>query len=137
MIYEVRRMGKGQEDRFFGQFPRRTDTTPLYTIGVVSKMLNIHPQTLRMYERLGLVKPARTEGNTRLYSEADVERIRRIQFLTKELGVNLAGVEVIFDLLERMEKMQRQMREEMERKTREMEEEIRRLRRLLGKVPRG
>lgn len=100
-------------------------------------MLNIHPQTLRMYERLGLVKPARTEGNTRLYSEADVERIRRIQFLTKELGVNLAGVEVIFDLLEKMEQLQCQMREEMERKTREMEEEIRRLKRLLGKVGRG
>ncbi|HIE08476.1 MAG TPA: MerR family transcriptional regulator [Armatimonadetes bacterium] len=130
-------MAKGQSDRLFCQFPKRPDTTPLYTIGVVSRMLNIHPQTLRMYERLGLVKPARTEGNTRLYSEADVERIRRIQFLTKELGVNLAGVEVIFDLLEKIEQMQRQMREEMERRTKEMEEEIRRLRRLLGKVVRG
>ena len=130
-------MPKGSNDGIFGQFGRKFDTTPVYTIGVVSRMLNIHPQTLRMYERLGLVKPARTEGNTRLYSEADVERIRRIQFLTKELGVNLAGVEVIFDLLEKMERIQRQMREEMERRTREMEEEIRRLRRLLGKVARG
>ena len=130
-------MAKGRNDEFFDHYAKRLDTTPLYTIGVVSRMLNIHPQTLRMYERLGLVKPARTEGNTRLYSEADVERIRRIQFLTKELGVNLAGVEVIFDLLEKMERIQRQMREEMERRTREMEEEIRRLRRLLGKVARG
>lgn len=130
-------MAKGRNDGLFGQHSRRPNTTPVYTIGVVSRMLNIHPQTLRMYERLGLVKPARTEGNTRLYSEADVERIRRIQFLTKELGVNLAGVEVIFDLLEKMEQLQCQMREEMERKTREMEEEIRRLKRLLGKVGRG
>lgn len=130
-------MGRHSNGDIFEQLGRNFDTTPLYTIGVVSRLLNIHPQTLRLYERLGLVKPARTEGNTRLYSETDVGRIRRIQFLTRELGVNLAGVEVIFDLLEKMEKMHRKMREEMDQKTREMEGEIRRLKRLLGKVGRG
>ena len=73
-------------------------------------MVETHPQTLRMYERMGLVNPNRTRNNVRLYSESDVEQVRRIQHLTQELGVNLAGVEVIFDLLREMQRL----REEME-----------------------
>jgi len=76
---------------------------PLYLISTVAKMLNIHPQTLRLYEREGLIKPARTEGNTRLYSQEDIERLRTILTLTRELGVNLAGVEIILRLREQIE----------------------------------
>lgn len=82
-----------------------------YSISVVAEMFDIHPQTLRVYEREGLLRPARTEGNTRVYSQDDVERIELILRLTKELGVNLAGVEVILNMRDRMERMQRQMNE--------------------------
>ncbi len=87
---------------------------PLYMISVVADMLKVHPQTLRTYEREGLLRPSRTEGNTRLYSDEDVERVELILRLTKELGVNLAGVEVILNMRDRMEGMQRQMNQAME-----------------------
>ncbi len=80
-----------------------------YTIGVVAKMYDIHPQTLRLYEREGLLKPSRTEGNTRLYSEKDLERLEFILALTRELGVNLAGVDIILNMKEQMEEMQKQI----------------------------
>ena len=80
-----------------------------YSISIVAEMFEIHPQTLRTYEREGLVRPDRTEGNTRVYSQKDVERIELILRLTKELGVNLAGVEVILNMRDRMEAMQRQV----------------------------
>ena len=83
---------------------------PVYFISIVAEMVETHPQTLRMYERMGLVNPGRTRNNIRLYSESDVEQVRRIQHLTQELGVNLAGVEVIFDLLREVQRL----REEME-----------------------
>lgn len=91
---------------------RRSDE-PLYTISIAARLVRIerpdeppiHPQTLRMYERLGLVSPKRI-GKNRLYSEKDIERVRQIQRLTQELGVNLAGVEVILDLLEKLEELQ-------------------------------
>lgn len=79
---------------------------PLFMISVVAEMLDIHPQTLRLYEREGLVVPQRTGGNTRLYSQEDIDKLRRILRLTRELGVNLAGVEVILSMRERMEQMQ-------------------------------
>jgi MerR family transcriptional regulator/heat shock protein HspR len=78
----------------------------VYRIGIVSERFGIHPQTLRMYEREGLLRPARTEGNTRLYDEDTLERLEIILTLTRDLGVNLAGVEVILHMKERMEKMQ-------------------------------
>jgi len=78
----------------------------VYHISIVAELVETHPQTLRMYERMGLVSPQRTRNNIRLYSEADVERVRRIQHLTQDLGVNLAGVEVVFKLLSEMERMQ-------------------------------
>jgi MerR family transcriptional regulator/heat shock protein HspR len=78
-----------------------------FMISVVSRRFDVHPQTLRLYEREGLLKPSRTEGNTRLYSEEDVERLSRILRLTRELGVNLAGVEVILKMQESMEAMEK------------------------------
>ena len=95
---------------------------PVYMIGVAARLCDLHPQTLRMYERLGLVRPARISSKNRMYSEADIERLRQIQRLTQDMGVNLAGVEVILDLLEKIQRMQEQMDMEMERMRREMEE---------------
>lgn len=82
---------------------------PLYMIGVVADMLKVHPQTLRFYEKKGLVRPGRTEGQTRMYSEEDVEEIARLLRLTRDLGVNLAGVEIILKMRRRMIDMQRQI----------------------------
>lgn len=82
---------------------------PLYMISIVSQMLCIHPQTLRLYEREGFVKPSRTDGNTRLYSPRDVERLQLILRLTRELGVNLAGVEVILGMREKMKELQEEI----------------------------
>jgi MerR family transcriptional regulator/heat shock protein HspR len=95
-------------------------------ISVVSEMLGIHPQTLRIYEREGFIKPRRSGGNTRLYSEEDVEKLEMILRLTRELGVNLAGVEVILSMREKMEQMQREMEETIEQLSAELAREIRR-----------
>ena len=81
----------------------------LYMISVVADMFEIHPQTLRAYEREGLLRPSRTEGNTRLYSEADIQRLRLIQQLTQDEGVNLAGVERILEMQSMLEHMQLEM----------------------------
>jgi MerR family transcriptional regulator/heat shock protein HspR len=86
---------------------------PVYYISVVAEMVEIHPQTLRMYERMGLVTPRRTRNNIRLYSDADVQRVRRIQHLTQGLGVNLAGVELIFSLLGEMERMHEELHQNL------------------------
>ena len=80
-------------------------------ISAVAESYNIHPQTLRLYERLGLLTPSRTDGNTRLYTDEDLERLDVILTLTRELGVNLAGVEVILNMREKMERLQKQMEE--------------------------
>jgi len=82
---------------------------PLYMIGVVADMLKVHPQTLRFYEKKGLVRPSRTEGQTRMYSEDDVEEIARLLRLTRDLGVNLAGVEIILKMRRRMLDMHKQI----------------------------
>lgn len=82
---------------------------PLYMISVVAEILGIHPQTLRQYERLELIKPSRTIGNTRLYSEEDIEQIKFILTLTKDLGVNLAGVEVVLNMKQQLEETQKQL----------------------------
>ncbi len=86
---------------------RQGSEDAVYSIGTVARMLNLHQQTIREYEREGLVHPKRTQGGTRLYSEADVERIRLISYLTQELGINLAGVEVILRMKEELEEMRR------------------------------
>lgn len=82
---------------------------PVYTIGVVARMLKVHPQTLRFYERKGLLRPGRIGGRTRMYSPEDVEDLARLIRLTRDLGVNLAGVEIILRLRRRMLEMQRQI----------------------------
>ncbi|HUG38257.1 MAG TPA: MerR family transcriptional regulator [Candidatus Limnocylindrales bacterium] len=82
---------------------------PLYMIGVVAEILKIHPQTLRMYEKKGLIQPSRTVGKTRMYSPEDVEQIARLVRLTRDLGVNLAGVEIVLKMRRRMIEMQSQI----------------------------
>ena len=96
----------------------------LYMISVVAEMFDLHPQTLRAYEREGLLRPARTDGNTRLYCEEDLERIELILRLTKDLGVNLAGVEVILNMRERMGEMQGRMTEMLQEVMRRMQSEL-------------
>jgi len=91
-----------------------------YMISVVAQRYNIHPQTLRLYEREGLLKPSRTDGNTRLYSDEDLERLETILSLTRDLGVNLAGVEIILNMRERIEQMQGEVNEFMQYVKREM-----------------
>jgi MerR family transcriptional regulator/heat shock protein HspR len=90
-------------------------TTPsggkYYMISVVAKAYGIHPQTLRLYEREGLLKPSRTEGNTRLYSEDDVRQLEVVLNLTRDLGVNLAGIEIVLNMRRKMEEMQREVSE--------------------------
>jgi MerR family transcriptional regulator/heat shock protein HspR len=106
-------MNRGSEENEYGG----RESEPLYTISIAARLVRrhraeeepaIHPQTLRMYERLGLVTPRRI-GKNRLYSDRDIERVRRIQEYTQVMGVNLAGVEIILNLLERMEEMQVQI----------------------------
>src|SRR5580692_191315 len=80
-----------------------------YMISAVSELYNLHPQTLRLYERVGLLKPSRSEGNTRLYTDADLERLEVILTLTRDMGVNLAGIEIILNMREKMAEMQRQV----------------------------
>jgi MerR family transcriptional regulator/heat shock protein HspR len=84
-------------------------TKPLYMIGVVAEMLKVHPQTLRFYEKKGLVRPGRTEGQTRMYSDEDLEEVARLLRLTRDLGVNLAGVEIVLKMRRRMIEMQKQI----------------------------
>src|SRR5215471_2321480 len=82
-----------------------------YMISAVAETYDIHPQTLRLYEREGLLKPSRSEGNTRLYTQDDIERLELILNLTRDLGVNLAGVEVILNMRQRLEEMQTEMQD--------------------------
>jgi len=79
---------------------------PVYLISVVANMLDIHPQTLRQYEKEGLIKPSRTQGRIRLYSQRDIEKIKMVLRLTRNLGVNIAGVDIILQLKEKMDEMQ-------------------------------
>ena len=126
----------GKRDRVFpipgevmdmDQNPDRNE--PCYVISVAAKLVDLHPQTLRRYEKIGLVKPVRTSGR-RLYSPRDLERLRKINRLVSDLGVNLAGVEVILNMSKRMEYLQ----EEMNRMQAEFEAEIERLRQELERV---
>ncbi len=91
-----------------------------YMISAVSEQYNLHPQTLRLYEREGLLKPSRSEGNTRLYTDEDLERLEVILKLTRDFGVNLAGVEIILNMREKMTEMQRQIEELVETLNREL-----------------
>ncbi len=98
---------------------KTTDSVaPVYRISVAARLCSVHPQTLRAYERQGFIRPARESEKNRIYSEADVNRVRQIQRLTRDLGVNLAGVEIILKLLDQLEEtrddMQKQMHEFIE-----------------------
>jgi MerR family transcriptional regulator/heat shock protein HspR len=97
------------------------DERPRYMISVAAELVGMHPQTLRIYEAKGLLRPSRTPGGTRLYSEADLERLRLIQRLTSELGLNLAGVETVM----RLEDELRRLRSRLDRMERQMRDEIR------------
>lgn len=102
----------------------RTDNQPVYMIGVAAQLCGIHPQTLRQYERIGLVVPSRAGAKNRLYSENDIRRVKRIQQLTQEMGVNLAGVEIILRLLDDMEDMRRDLEVQLEEYVNEAERRI-------------
>jgi MerR family transcriptional regulator, heat shock protein HspR len=102
----------------------RPESQPLYMIGVAAQLCGVHPQTLRQYERLGLVAPSRIGAKNRLYSEADIRRVRRIQRLTQEMGVNLAGVELILRLLDEMEDQRREMEQQFVEYIAEAEQRI-------------
>ena len=102
----------------------RHENQPVYMIGVAAQLCNVHPQTLRQYERLGLVVPSRVGAKNRLYSEFDILRVRRIQRLTQELGVNLAGVEIILRLLDDMEDMRQDMEQQLSEYVSEAEKRI-------------
>ena len=101
------------------------DDRPIYMISVAADLVGMHPQTLRMYEAKGLIRPKRTPGGTRLYSEADVERLRLIQRLTTEIGLNLAGVERVLDLEDELNRMRHRL-DRMEREMRETIAEVHR-----------
>ncbi|HSG06574.1 MAG TPA: MerR family transcriptional regulator [Nitrospiria bacterium] len=93
---------------------RERGNKPVYTIGIAAGILEVHPQTLRMYERLGLIMPHRTKGQTRLYSEKNIERVRFIKDLTQRQGVNLAGVEVILQLQLKLDHLRKETESLME-----------------------
>jgi MerR family transcriptional regulator/heat shock protein HspR len=101
------------------------DDRPRYMISVAADLVGMHPQTLRIYESKGLLRPKRTAGNTRLYSEADLDRLRLIQQLTNELGLNLAGVEHVLRLQDEVQHMRRQL-DRMERQMRQAINEVHR-----------
>ena len=101
---------------------------PVYLISIVSSMLNIHPQTLRQYEREGLITPSRTQGRIRLYSQRDIDRMKLILRLTRDLGVNIAGIDIILRLKEQME--------EMENEIESLKEQLREAN-ILGSVPKN
>ncbi len=94
--------------------PTKRTGKAYYMISAVAQKYSIHPQTLRLYEREGLLKPSRTDGNTRLYSDEDLERLETILSLTRDLGVNLAGVEIILNMRQKMAEMQREVNQFME-----------------------
>ena len=102
---------------------RLTHEQGVFMISVAAELAAMHPQTLRMYEARGLIEPKRSPKGTRLYSQADVERLRRIQEMTTEWGMNLAGVERVFDLELQLERMQRKV-ELLERRSEQLQEEI-------------
>ncbi|MGA2716565.1 MAG: helix-turn-helix transcriptional regulator [Bryobacteraceae bacterium] len=98
----------------------REKSKAAYMISSVAEQYGVHPQTLRLYEREGLLKPSRSEGNTRLYTDEDLERLEVILHLTRELGVNLAGVEIILNMRAKMEAMQEQIEEFVQSLNREL-----------------
>jgi MerR family transcriptional regulator/heat shock protein HspR len=108
-----------------------------YTISVAAELVNVHQQTLRHYERLGLIEPQRGKGEIRYFSPRDIERVQQIRRLINELGVNLAGVEVILNMREQMEHLQREAQDTIERMRAEHEVETRRLKDIIVRLQAG
>lgn len=108
-----------------------------YTISVAAELVSVHQQTLRHYERLGLIEPARGKGDIRYYSPEDIDRIQQIRRLVNELGVNLAGVEVVLHMRDHIEQLQRESEEAMRRMRAEHEAEIRRLKAIITRLQAG
>ncbi len=98
-----------------------SSSRPVYMIGVAAELCNVHPQTLRQYEKLGLVVPSRAGAKNRLYSQEDIERVRQIQRLTQEMGVNLAGVEIILRLLDELDELRATYQGQMNEYARKVE----------------
>lgn len=111
-----------------------SEDEPCFTIGIVHQMLGLHPQTLRHYERLGLVRPHRSDGKIRMYSAKDLERIALIKRWIDEFGVNLAGVEVMLKMQESMEELRADLEHQLEEAREQYESEIRRLKDALVRV---
>jgi len=107
---------------------------PAYFIGVVAEITEVHPQTLRHYERIGLVSPSRSPGNVRMFSQEDIERVRLIQRLTSELGVNLAGVEVVLNMRDRYQRQAAEYQHSLQEVQQRYEAEIERLRNALRRA---
>ncbi len=107
-----------------------SEDQPCYVISVAAKLVNLHPQTLRYYDKIGLIRPDRTSGRIRLYSPRDIRKLRKIARLTEDLGVNLAGVEVILNMTNRI----RELQFEVERTRREAEERVRALQQRLEEL---
>jgi MerR family transcriptional regulator/heat shock protein HspR len=105
-----------------------------FTIGVAAEIVNVHQQTLRHYERLGLIEPERGKGEIRYFSTSDIERVQQIRRLVEELGVNLAGVEVILNMREQMEMLHRDMTNTMESLRRQHEAELNRLKEIIRRL---
>lgn len=125
-------MAKAKPERAVAQ-----DDRAVYIISVAAELAGVHPQTLRIYERKGLLSPARTAGNTRRYSNRDIERLRMIQRLTQEFGVNLAGVKMVVEMENQLERVRRQMHrldQELERARQRMRDEVERLRGSRGEI---
>ena len=129
------------DDRGGRRGPRDDSDIKGFFIGVVAKMTGTHPQTLRHYERVGLVNPIRSDGSVRMYSMRDVQRVRRIRELTQDEGANLSGVEIILDLHDRVEEMRRRHRIELDeqalahrREVNQLHNEIARLKRILRRA---
>jgi len=118
------------------QAQRRSSASELhhYVISVAARICGVHPQTLRHYERIGLVNPARTSGNIRLYSDEDIQHLQQVQRLIDELGVNLAGVEVIMNMTDRMERQQREFEERVLELAQQYEQELERFKRIIRKM---
>lgn len=112
---------------------KKPEQEPVYYIGIAAKLVEVHPQTLRMYEREGLIRPSRSGTNMRLYSERDIQRLRQIQWLTRELRVNLAGVKHILRLLTEMDAMREEMEQEIDRMNQEMRRQVEHLQRQQAK----
>jgi len=102
---------------------RSGDERAVFVISVAAELAGVHPQTLRMYERKGLIRPQRTQGNTRRYSQADIEIVRLIQELTQDRGMNLAGVEMVIQLQQQLEQAQERM-ERLRREARELQQQL-------------